>query len=83
MSGSPGFGTDRRLAGVGLTALVHLALIVGWQMARQAPQAVPDGLQPAIQWLLLPAPAPRTEPPAVVPPPPPPAPAAGRAAPRF
>ena len=53
----PGFGSDRRLAGIGATLLVHLALIAGWQMARQAPPAQSGGREPAIQWLQLPAPA--------------------------
>lgn len=79
MTVQPGFGSDRRLAGIGATLLVHLALILGWQMARQAPPAQSDGLEPAIQWLQLPTPAtaPRTEPlPAL----PEPAPAPRRAA---
>ena len=60
----PGFGSDRHLTGVGATLLVHLALILGWQMARQAPPAQPDVLESAVQWLRLPAPAaaPRIEP---------------------
>ncbi len=50
---------DRRLAGAGVTVLVHVALILGWQMARTPPPAQLDEPRTAIQWLRLPAPAPR------------------------
>ena len=64
MTLQPGFGSSRRLAGIGATLLVHLALILGWQMARQAPPVQPDERESAVQWLQLPAPlaAPPIEP---------------------
>jgi len=55
---SPLFAIDRRLAGVAATLLLHLALIVGWQMARQAPPVQHDGPTTLLQWIDLPAPAP-------------------------
>lgn len=51
---------DRRLAGAGVTVLVHAALIMGWQIARTPPPEL-DEPRPAIQWLRLPATAPRIE----------------------
>lgn len=48
---APAPGADRRLAGIAATGLLHVALILGWQMARQAPPVPTEG--PAIQWLRL------------------------------
>lgn len=64
MTIEPGAGADRRLAGAGLTVLVHAGLILGCHLARQPAPAQPDSLEPAIQWLQLPAPAPRIDSPA-------------------
>jgi hypothetical protein len=52
---------DRRLAGAGVTVLIHVALILGWQMARTLPMAQSEGARSAIQWIRLPALPPHTE----------------------
>jgi len=54
-----------RLAGVGVTLAVHLALILAWQMAGKAPLTPQEGSDEAMQWIslpLLPTIAPRVEP---------------------
>jgi len=44
---------DRRLAGIAVTLLLHLLLLLCWTMARQAP--LPDtGARSAMQWIDLP-----------------------------
>jgi hypothetical protein len=58
------FRTNHRLAGLGLTLLVHAVLILVWQMSRSLPPA-PGKAGPAMQWLHLPAPPPRTEAPPI------------------
>jgi hypothetical protein len=55
------FAPDDRLAGAALTLLIHLVLILAWQMASRLPQAQQEGSESAMQWLLLPTPAPRIE----------------------
>lgn len=45
----------RDLTGIVLAALLHLALILAWQMARKL-DPEPQGQDEAIQWLRLPAP---------------------------
>lgn len=47
---------DRRL-GILLTALLHVALILAWQVARTRPPRPADGEPVTIQWIRLPAPA--------------------------
>lgn len=59
---------DRRLASLAVTLLVHAALVVGWQIARTAPPLQNDDDRFVVQWLRLPAPAPRIEAAPVVPP---------------
>jgi hypothetical protein len=57
----PALATDRRLAGVAVTVLIHVALILVWQGARTLPLAQPEGTRSAIiQWVGLPA-LPHTE----------------------
>lgn len=51
-----------------LTVLVHLVLIVGWQMTRKLPVAAPEAPGLEVQWLQLRAPPPKVEP-APLPPP--------------
>lgn len=61
----PTAGTrNERLAGVGVTLAVHLALILAWQMAGGLPSMPQEGSDEAMQWLTLPTPtpAPRVEP---------------------
>jgi hypothetical protein len=56
---------ERRFAGILLTVLVHAALLLGWQLARQLPSLEPLGAErPGVQWIAPPAkvaPAPRQE----------------------
>ncbi|MDY0964062.1 hypothetical protein [Massilia sp. CFBP9026] len=59
-----------RLAGVGVTLAVHLALILAWQMAGKLPPMPQEGSDEAMQWIslpLLPTLAPRVEPAAPAP----------------
>ncbi len=51
-----------RLAGIGVTLAVHLALILAWQMAGKLPLTAQEGSDEAMQWLTLPALPPRAEP---------------------
>lgn len=53
---------ERRVAGVAVTLLVHLALILAWHLARTLPPVQPDGPATLLQWIDLPQPAPRVEP---------------------
>jgi hypothetical protein len=48
---------DRRHVGIAATVLVHIALILGWQMTRHAPSVGPAPQRTTIQWIRLPAPA--------------------------
>jgi len=57
MTRNGGVDAERRLAGLGVTLLVHLTLIGAWQLARQMPPRGSAGGEPLIQWLQLPAPA--------------------------
>ena len=56
-------GREHRFTGIAVTALVHAALIMAWQMARTLPPPF-AGADAAIQWLRLPAPVPLLVPPA-------------------
>ena len=59
----PAAGTRHdRLAGVGVTLAVHLALILAWQIAGKLPLTPQEGSDEAMQWLSLPTLAPRVEP---------------------
>ena len=59
----PATGTrNDRLAGVGVTLAVHLALILAWQVAGRLPLTPQEGSDEAMQWLTLPALPPRLEP---------------------
>lgn len=51
-----------RLAGIGVTLAVHLALMLAWQMAGKLPLTPQEGSDEAMQWLTLPALPPRAEP---------------------
>lgn len=68
----PTTGTrNDRLAGIGVTLALHLALILAWQVASKLPSMPQEGSEEAIQWVSLPAlptPAPRVEPAAPAPP---------------
>lgn len=60
----PAAGTrNDRLAGVGVTLAVHLALILAWQIADKLPLTPHEGSDEAMQWLTLPTLPPRLEPP--------------------
>jgi hypothetical protein len=50
---------ERRYAGLALTVLVHAALLLGWQMSRQAVpvDGAPEPARTRIQWIRLSAPA--------------------------
>lgn len=48
---------DRRLAGLLATVLVHLALVLGWQLARTPAPAPEEADSPMLQWIALPPPA--------------------------
>ncbi|WP_137175936.1 hypothetical protein [Massilia sp. HP4] len=50
-----------RFTGIVLTLAVHLALILAWQAAGKLPAMPQAGSDEAMQWLLLPALAPRAE----------------------
>lgn len=63
---APGARNDR-LAGLGVTLAVHLALILAWQMAGKLLSLPREGSDEAMQWLLLPTPPPRVEPAAPAP----------------
>lgn len=57
---------ERRYAGLALTVLVHAALLLGWQMSRQAlpVESGPEPKRTRIQWIRLPPPkAPSAPPP--------------------
>ncbi|MGF6276114.1 hypothetical protein ABIB38_004525 [Massilia sp. UYP11] len=63
LSFPPAAGTrNDRLAGIGVTLVFHLALILAWQMAGKLPLTPQEGSEEAMQWLTLPTPAPRAEP---------------------
>ena len=50
---------DRRhvgIVGIAATVLVHVVLILGWQMTRRPPAVTPDPPRSTIQWIRLPAP---------------------------
>jgi len=49
---------ERRYAGLALTLMVHAALLICWQMSRQAAPADtgPDPVRTRVQWIRLPAP---------------------------
>ena len=51
---------NRGLAGLLVTVFVHVALVLGWRMAREAPPAQAEEASSAIQWLHLPAIAPQS-----------------------
>jgi hypothetical protein len=48
---------DRRHVGIAATVLVHVVLILGWQITRRPPAVTPDPPRSTIQWIRLPAPA--------------------------
>ncbi|SDE39171.1 hypothetical protein SAMN05428966_108171 [Massilia sp. PDC64] len=48
---------DRRPIGIAATVLLHVVLILGWQMTRRPPAVAPDPPRSTIQWIRLPAPA--------------------------
>lgn len=52
-----------RLAGLGVTLAVHLALILAWQMAGELPSTPQEGSDEAMQWLTLPSLPPSVDPP--------------------
>lgn len=54
--------SERRLAGVLATVLVHAALVLGWQVARTLPPAPAQAESPVLQWLQLPPAALEREP---------------------
>ncbi|WP_296948142.1 hypothetical protein [uncultured Massilia sp.] len=58
----PPFAARGRGAGIALALLVHAALLFGWQAAQRPPRQDADGAARALQWIVLPppAPAPRT-----------------------
>lgn len=56
-----GRSADRRLIGALITVLIHVALILGWQMARRLPSAQPERAHSTIQWIDLPALVPPAE----------------------
>jgi hypothetical protein len=47
---------DRRHVGIAATVLVHVVLILGWQITRRPPAVTPDPPRSTIQWIRLPAP---------------------------
>lgn len=50
-----GRSADRRLIGAFITVLIHVALILGWQMVRTLPSSQPEEAHSSIQWIDLPA----------------------------
>jgi hypothetical protein len=46
-----------RHVGIAATVLVHVVLLLGWQMTRRPPAVAPDPPRSTIQWIRLPAPA--------------------------
>ena len=48
---------ERRHVGIAATVLVHVVLVLGWQMTRRPPAVAPDPPSSTIQWIRLPAPA--------------------------
>lgn len=54
--------SDRRLAGILATVLVHAALVLGWQAARTLPPPEAEAQSPAMQWIELPPLAPELKP---------------------
>ena len=56
------FRSDRRLAAILATVLVHAALILGWQVTRTLPPAQEEQREDVMQWLRLPPPAPALKP---------------------
>lgn len=55
---------DRRLAGLGATAALHLALLYGWHIARQPPASSDDADTARIQWVKVQPPRPVKQEPA-------------------
>lgn len=53
--------SDRRLAGILATVLVHAALVLGWQVARTLPPEA-EAESPLMQWIALPPLAPEPTP---------------------
>lgn len=53
--------SDRRLAGILATVLVHAALVLGWQVARTPPPEA-EAESPSMQWIELPPLAPEPTP---------------------
>lgn len=51
---APGLPSERRLAGLLATVLVHGLLVIAWQMARTPPLPQQEGTDAAIQWVELP-----------------------------
>lgn len=49
-------GAGRGLPGLLVTVLVHVTLILAWQMARKLPPRSPEGERSSIQWIKLSAP---------------------------
>jgi hypothetical protein len=47
----------RRVAGIAVTLLLHVALLIGWKMAHRAPPGLDKDERSFIQWIRLPAPA--------------------------
>lgn len=60
--------SDRRLLGLAATLAVHLALVWGWQLARQVPAPPDTGPTKTIQWINIAPPRPAARPPAPQPP---------------
>ena len=54
--------SDRRLAGILATVLVHAALVLGWQVARTLPPPEAEAESPSMQWIELPPLAPEPTP---------------------
>ncbi|BDT60789.1 hypothetical protein MasN3_42830 [Massilia varians] len=54
--------SDRRLAGILATVLVHTALVLGWQVARTLPPPETEAESPLMQWIELPPLAPEPAP---------------------
>jgi hypothetical protein len=56
---------DQRLAGVGITVALHLALLYAWHSARQSHATSDDGDAPRVQWVKVQAPRSARQAPAV------------------